>query len=175
MKSRTCAGSITERKSVMGWSTPLSKTRKSSRRRPSTKFPSLPVTITPTLTRSTVTRILAACSCCFSRAAAAKQQPSAAASDKVGTRRQYGFIVKLPGDPTAHFQAMLIGLRKMRKPCPTHGYPERGTGPVDNDSNAKTVYGLSVEGAVGAAAADGAGAAGAGVPESLGVARYPVI
>src|SRR5216683_3869140 len=67
MSSKTCAGSSTAAKLVKGCSIPLSETWKSSRCRPSTKFPSASVTTTPTFTRSTLTRIACAfsggCSC----------------------------------------------------------------------------------------------------------------
>src|SRR6266849_1899833 len=57
MSSTSCAGSSMGRKSVMGCSTSLSKTWKSSRRRPEMTWPAESVTLTPTLTRLTATRM----------------------------------------------------------------------------------------------------------------------
>src|SRR5256884_9388844 len=51
-------------------------------------------------------------------------------------------IVKRLGDPASRVRSMRIGLRKRQKPCPAHCFGERRTGPVDNGSNAKAVYGF---------------------------------
>src|SRR5882757_3401137 len=61
IRSRSWAGSSMERKSVMGCSTLLSKSWKSSRCRPSMKWPVELVTVTPTFTRFTEMRMGGVC------------------------------------------------------------------------------------------------------------------
>src|SRR5882757_7667593 len=80
IRSRSWAGSSMERKSVMGCSTLLSNSWKSSRCKPSIKRPAELVTVTPTFTRFTEIRIggVGCCDCAADRETAQSSENSAA-------------------------------------------------------------------------------------------------